>query len=337
MHVQHLTSVDGEIVFDFDPDLVSPVAAGVRMAEGLTVEQAARLARRRTQMCAAFEVRMAGATVAVRPRLLTSRADTIAALVDELATTAGEDFVPFPDLGITHAELSPVAPRPRFDTDVDGVPLGELSAGRGVAAAAQAWLGDLDGVTVAVEGFGVTGSGVARDLTRRGARIVALSTERGAVADAGGFDIAAVVAARDEHGDAFVRHLDLEVHLPRELHELPVDVIVSGAGVGFYDEAKADLVQARVIVPSGADPYTPAGLDVLRGAGVAALPATLSAAGDLLADTAPIGLSADEVLGRVDRLITERVEAARLSKMDPIDYADTLADTFATTWLPSRG
>ena len=121
-----------------------------------------------------------------------------------------------------------------------------------------------------------------------------------------------------------------------ELHGLPVDVLVPGARVGIYDAAVAADVQAKVISPAANVPYTAAGLDVLRRNHVVALPDFVCNGGAVLAYQAPRGLNAVEVLGRVDRLISERIEAAKLTKMDPIRHATVMADTFLTTWIPAE-
>jgi len=244
VHVHHLRSVDGEIVFDLDPDVVAPAAGGTRMVDDVTVEELALLARAMTYKLATFEARIGGAKAGIRPRLLDSRAETIARYCDEVRPLVeGGRFLTGADLGTTSADFAALERRSGpgiFDHVVDGVGFEELVTGRGVVAAAEAWLGSLEGRTVAVEGFGKVGHGVARDVVRRGGRVVAVSTLRGAVATAAGFDVDELVEARREHGDAFVLHLGLDVHRPRELHELRVDVLVPGARVGVYDEALAE-------------------------------------------------------------------------------------------------
>ena len=124
---------------------------------------------------------------------------------------------------------------------------------------------------------------------------------------------------RDEYGEAFVRHLDFDAHSPRELHELDVDVLVPGARTGIYDAALAAGVQARVVAPAANVPYTTKGSTCCGASGVVALPDFVCNGGAVLAYQAP---------RRADRptrswpwssaLIGDRIEAARLSKIDPI-------------------
>lgn len=340
MHVHHLTSVDGEIVFDLDPEVVQPAAGGTRLVDDVTVDETALLARAMTYLLATFEIRYGGAAAGVRPRLLDSRAETMQRYGEEiLPLVEASRFLTGPDMGTGVADFAGLAADPAptvMDAVVDGVGFEELVTGRGVVAAAATWLGGLERRTVAVEGFGTVGHGVAREVVRRGGRVVAVSTLRGAIADAAGFDVDELVEARAEHGEGFVHHLGLDVHLPRELHELPVDVLVPGARTGVLTAALAERVQAKVVCPAAHAPYTGGGLDVLRRAGVVALPDFVCTGGAVLAHHAPPGLTPDVVLGRVEREIGERIESARLAKMDPVRHAAMLADTFLATWIPAE-
>ena len=341
MIVQHLTSVDGEIVFDIDPDVAGVTAGGTRVADDVTTEEVGLLARAMTYKFAVFEQRIGGAKAGIRPRLLDTHAETMDRYCAEiLPMVESRRFLTGADLGTTTEDfgsLRPPGATPRIiDRAVDGVPFEELVTGRGVVAAAAAWLDGLEGRTVAVEGFGAVGGGVAREVERRGGRLVAVSTVHGAVADGAGLDVDALFQARAEHGDAFVRHLDLEVHRPAELHGLPVDVLIPGARTGVYTGEVAATVQAQVVCPAANVPYTSAGLEALRRNQVAALPDFVCNGGAVLAYQAPRGLSPEEVLARVDRLVSERIEAARHASMDPIRHATVLADTFLATWVPAE-
>lgn len=338
MQVHHLRSVDGEIVYDMDPEVVSPAAGGTRMADDVTRDELALLARAMTYKLAVFEGRIGGAKAGIRPRLLDRRDQTIARYCDEIRPLVeSRRFLTGADLGTTTADFAPLerSGPSVFDQVVDGVGFEELVTGRGVVVAAESWLGTLEGRTVALEGFGKVGHGVAREVIRRGGRLVAVSTVRGAVAKASGFDVDELVQARTEYGESFVHHLGLDVHPPKELHELRVDVLVPGARVGVYDAGLAARVQAQVIAPAANVPYTVGGLRELRSRRIAALPDFVCNGGAVLAYQASRAHTPAEVLARVDREIGERISAARMAKMDPIRHAAMLAETFLATWVPA--
>lgn len=340
MLVHHLQSVDGEIVFDIDPDITGITAGGTRVVDGVTVDEVAQLARAMTYKFASFEQRLGGAKAGIRPRLLDTHAETMQRYCDEIRPLVeARTFLTGADLGTVTADFAPLrAPGSTsvFDEVIDGVGFEELVTGRGVLAAADAWLGGLEGRTIALEGFGAVGGGVARDAKRRGAKLVAVSTIEGAVADGTGLDIDALFEARAEHGDAFVHHLDLEVHRAGELHELPVDVLIPGARTGVHDADVAARIGAKVVVPAANVPYTADGLEVLRRRGIPALPDFVTNAGAVLAYQSPPGLPAGEVLARADRLIAERIDAAKMARMDPYGHAVLMADTFLATWVPAE-
>ena len=104
----------------------------------------------------------------------------------------------------------------------------------------------------------------------------------------------------------------------------------------MLDADLAGRVQAAVVAPASNVPYTRDGLDVLRRNRVAALPDFVCNGGAVLAYRSSPGLTPDEVLRAVDREIGERIEAAKVAKVDPFRHATLLADTFLTTWVPAE-
>lgn len=311
--VQLLTSLDGEIAFDLDPEVAPSAAGPTRIADDVAADHAVLLARAATAMLATYGERRGGAAAAIRPRLLDTRQQTGQRWCDEVAPLVeSERFVPLE----------------RSDPD------GEARA-RAVVAAATAWLGDLAGRTLALGGFDRTARAVAREAVRRGARVVAVATDRGAVARAEGFDPTELDEVRAAHGASFVHHLGLDVHPAREVHELRVDVLVPAPAVGVLDHEVAPRVQARVVVPAHLVPCTGRGLDALREARVALLPDIVCAGGALLAHQTSPALTPAEALTRVEREVGERITAARLAKVEPVRHATLLADTFLATWVPA--
>lgn len=309
MHVQHLTSVDGEIVWDVDPDVVDGAMGRRYLREGLTVDDAALLARAATFRAALFEERFVGAAATIRPRLIDTDDDTLTRF---------------------RAEIEPLAESNRFHlvAETTGV------AG-GVVAAMEAWFGALEGRRVAIRGFDDIGAEIAAGVEARGGRLVGVSNRSGAVAASGGLDVRSVTEARSAHGELFVTQLGMELHLPDELLGLAVDALVLGGDVGSIDAEVAGRIGASVVVPTTDALYNASGLDTLRRRRITALPDVVTTAGPSLAATAPRGLTPAEAAARAERLIAERIDGARRSKIDPFRYVTTLADTFLTTWVPA--
>lgn len=308
MHVRHLSSVDGDLVVDFEAGSSGELSGGLFVEGAVTLDSTKQLARAATMRAALFEERLAGAAVGVRPRLVDSAEETRLRIAEELRS---------------------------MDIDPDRFPEQGSASGRTAVVAAAAWLGGLDGRTVAIEGFGPRAETAAHAVASRGGRLVGISSPAGAVADAAGIDTETVLDARSEHGDLFVTMLGLELHRADELFGLAVDVLVTTGGVASLGPERASTVGARVLAPTDDAAYTAAGIDVLRRRQVVPVPDFVCAAGPFLEAHAPPGLPAEEVRARADRLVHERIDGARLAKIDPVRYASALADTFLTTWVPA--
>lgn len=303
-----LTTVDGELVHDLDPTVVSGAQGRVYLEDGITTDDAALLARAATYRAALFEERIAGAAVTIRPRLVDTDDETLSRVQGELGA--------FDD---------------RWFTIVDE----PASPALGAAAGTAAWFGGLEGRRVAIHGFNDLGVEVALAVAGLGGRVVGISTDYGAVASNEGLDPATLEGARAANGDAFVTRIGLEVHLPFELVALGVDALVLTGGVGSIDTELATQVGADVVVPVSDAPYTAGGLETLRRRRIVALPDIATTAGPMLESLSPRGLSAPERSARAQRLISERIAGARQSKIEPFLYASALAETFLATWIPA--
>jgi glutamate dehydrogenase (NAD(P)+) len=166
--------------------------------------------------------------------------------------------------------------------EVGGSP-GRISAtGRGVAvitARAAASVGlELEGATVAVQGYGNVGSWSARFLTELGAQVVAVSDVDGGVFAGDGLDLDRLDALA-EAGESVVALERAERITNEDLLKLDVDVLVPAAVGGVINRWSARHVGARLVVEGANAPTTPAGDAVLEERGVTVVPDILANAG----------------------------------------------------------
>jgi len=166
--------------------------------------------------------------------------------------------------------------RDGFAVDVDGIGLGEMIGGYGVAEAALAALERLPLAPTAtravVQGFGSMGGATARYLARAGVRVVGIADRHGLVANPGGLDVERLLRARDPHGaidraalapgdaerpGADWLALDAELLVPAalsyaigpaEAERLGARVIVEAANVATLPEAERQLAARGVVV-----------------------------------------------------------------------------------------
>jgi glutamate dehydrogenase (NAD(P)+) len=158
----------------------------------------------------------------------------------------------------------------------------EAATGRGVVyclAEAAADIGlNLEGATVAIQGFGNVGSWTARLIGETGARVVAASDVRGGVYRGDGLDVQAIMDQVRESGSVVDAPGTEPVSNP-DLLELDVDVLVPAALDRVITAENVDRVRARVVVEAANHPVTPAADDVLQDRGIVVIPDILVNAG----------------------------------------------------------
>jgi glutamate dehydrogenase/leucine dehydrogenase len=343
--VIELSSVPGFVVFDLPGAPHS--AGGTRLAPDVSVAEVALLARAMTYKFAALGARMGGAKAGVRgdPADRAGKAVLMARFCAEIAPLADAGrLLTGPDMGTAEEDFAPLrenqAAPAAISAVVDGVPFEDLLTGYGVAAAAEAalaarWGGGWDGRSVAIEGFGKVGGGVAREVTRRGGRVVAVSTVAGCLADSAGLDVDRLLALRWAHGDACVLQYGRPAGPPRELFtEVEADVVVPGTRPAVISGWTAARLPAgvRVVAPAANVPYTARGADVLRRRGIVALPDFVCNAGGVIGYRSADGASPEEVLASVNTTITGLIRDALGHPGGPIAGACERAGAFLRGW-----
>lgn len=165
-----------------------------------------------------------------------------------------------------------------FAVEVDGIGLGELVGGYGVAEAILAALDRAGharaGARVAVQGLGTMGGATARFLTRAGLRTVAVADVLGTIANPAGLDVEALLAARDAHGT-----VDRSALRPGD-RELPGDawlsvdaeILVPAAVSYTIDTVNQSRISARWVAEAANMPVLPEAERLLAERGITVLP-----------------------------------------------------------------
>jgi glutamate dehydrogenase (NAD(P)+) len=136
----------------------------------------------------------------------------------------------------------------------------------------------MQGLRVAVQGFGKVGAYFAKFIAEQGATVVAISDSTGGIYNPNGIDIAAAFAHK--RGGGSISELKGGEHITNEeLIALDCDVFAPCALEQVVTEANASQVKARVIVEGANGPLTPAADEILEANGVMILPDVLANAG----------------------------------------------------------
>jgi glutamate dehydrogenase (NAD(P)+) len=340
-----LSSVPGFVVFDLPGATVS--AGGTRLAPDVTVAEVALLARAMTYKFAALGHQVGGAKAGVLgdPANRAVRAARMARFCAEIRplTDAGR-LITGPDMGTFEQDFAPLRERraapAAIRAVVGGVPFEDVLTGYGVAVAAETALragpgGGWPGRSAAIEGFGKVGGGVAREVTNRSGRVVAVSTIAGCVTDPAGLDVERLLALRQLHGDACVAHYGLPVGPPGQLFTaVDADVVVPGTRPGVLTGQAAEALpgSVAVIAPAANAPYTQEGADVLHRRGILALPDFVCNAGAVIGYRSANEAAPQQVLADVEDKVTELISRALSHPRGPLAGATEQAASFLRGW-----
>ena len=280
---------------------------GIRYSTMVTLDEVKALAMWMTWKCAVVNLPYGGAKggVVVDPKQLSRREleRLTRRYAAEIEIIIGPDRdVPAPDLG-TDAQImawimDTYSMQKGFAVPgvVTGKPVGiggsrgRLEAtGRGVLYIMQEACRergiDLEGATVAIQGFGTVGGVTAKLINEAGANVVAVSDSQGGIYRESGLDIEDLYAHRraggllGEHPGHGIDHEDIT---NAQLLELPVDILIPAALEGQISEANAPRVRAKMVVEAANGPVTSGGDDILDERGIYLVPDILANAGGVV-------------------------------------------------------
>jgi glutamate dehydrogenase (NAD(P)+) len=321
-----------------------PSKGGIRYHPDVTLDEVKALAMWMTWKCSLMGLPFGGAKggVVCDPREM-SRGELermTRRYTSEIINEIGpEKDIPAPDVGTDGATMAWI-----FDTYsmnkghsvlgvVTGKPLAiggslgrEEATARGGVFCLQASLGQqgrsIEGLRIAVQGFGKVGAFFAKLAAEQGARVVAVSDSTGGLFNGSGLDVAAAFAHK-RHGGS-IGELDGGEHITNEeLLELDCDVLAPCALEQVINDSNADRVKARILVEGANGPVTPAADAILEAKDVLVLPDVLSNAGGVVVSYFEWvqGLQEyfwkeDEVNARLNEIITRAYEATRQTAND---------------------
>ena len=139
----------------------------------------------------------------------------------------------------------------------------------------------IEGLRVAVQGFGNVGGVAARIFHERGAKVVAVSDAMGGLYNPEGLDIPALRECANRDG-TLTAHRGGDRVGTKELLELDVDVLVPAATENQITAENAGRIGAKVIVEGANGPTTPAADHILQERGVYLVPDVLANAGGVV-------------------------------------------------------
>src|SRR5262245_59951026 len=310
---------------------LGPAKGGIRYHPGVTLDEVTALAAWMTWKCAVAHIPFGGGKggVICDPTKMSKReleALTRRYVAEIIDAIGPEKDVPAPDVNTNEQIMAWVMDTYSMHVGhtttpvVTGKPvelggsLGRREAtGRGVMiatrAAAKHLRLNLQGATVAVQGFGNVGGISAALLAEAGAKIVAVSDWKGGVYNKAGLDVPKLMA-HVQKNKTVAGFADADALNPPDLFTLGVDVLIPAALENQITNENAPLIKARVVVEGANGPTTPEANRLLHERGIFIVP-------DILANSSGVTTSYFEwVQDRYGYFWTEKEVNERLeSKM----------------------
>jgi glutamate dehydrogenase/leucine dehydrogenase len=328
-----------EAIVVVDNTACGPAIGGIRMAPDVTLDEVARLARAMTLKNAAAGLAHGGGKAGIvadphmsgsdKARLIRAFGRAIRHLVE---------YIPGPDMGTDeacmahlHDEIGRAVGLPRV---LGGIPLDTIGAtGLGLAVAAEVAQEfaaiHLRGARVAIQGFGAVGRHAARFLAARGATVVAVADSRGATANAGGLDVARLIAFKED-GRA-CSEFPGGTPLPGDdLVGVDCEIWIPAARPDVLDAGNAGRLRAKLVLQGANIPATPEAEALMDARGIVSVPDFIANAGGVICAAVEYhGGSETQALAVIEEKIRENVRAvltrARAGRLLPRAAAEELA------------
>ena len=206
--------------------------------------------------------------------------------------------------------------------DLGGLYTRIIATGYGTAItareAANRVFGGVEGLTVAVQGYGNAGYFAAKFLHEMGAKIVAVSDSRGGIYNSKGLDPDDVKQVKNKTGSViYYDNVEKKIGVD-EILELDVDILVPAAIENVITEENADRIKAKIIAEAANGPTTPEAEAKLTQRGIVVIP-------DILANSGGVIMSHIEwVNNRMGGYITEDEAKRKLEQK--------MTENFARVW-----
>jgi glutamate dehydrogenase (NAD(P)+) len=281
---------------------LGPSKGGIRMAPNVTMDEVTALATEMTWKTSLVGVPFGGGKsgIAIDPLQLNPHDKEV--IIRSFARAAihyigPEIYVPAPDMGTNESDMGHIRDCISYSTGfsitrgcyvtgkpvlLGGIPGRREATGKGVAIttcrAAEKFGIPVEGARVVVQGYGNVGAIAAREMSDRGAKIVAVADVHGAIRNPGGLDLAALQAHIDEGGTIpdFSGGSTMD---PADLFAEDCEIVIPAATADQITVENAAKIKASIIGEGANGPTTPEADVILDEKGIFVVPDILCNAG----------------------------------------------------------
>lgn len=283
-------------------DILGPAKGGIRMTSTVSMNEIVGLSMEMTWKTSLIGVPFGGGKSGIRFAPETVSANDKETIIRSFARSAmrhigPELYIPAPDMGTNETDMGHIRDcisysegksitRGCFVTGkpilLGGIPGRRQATGRGVVyttVAACKKLGlNVQGLKVAIQGFGNVGSEAAMEFHNQGAKIIAVSDVSGMLINDRGIDIAELGQYVKKNGD--VKGFPGAEQAAREdIFGVACDCLVPAASGSQITPENAPIIKAQIIAEGANAPTTPQADEILNDKGVFIIPDILCNAG----------------------------------------------------------
>jgi len=320
-----------------DNTALGPSIGGVRVSRDVTIEEVKRLARVMTMKNSIAGLPHGGGKAGIiadpkdpnKEHYFRIFAQAIRELVE---------YIPGPDMGSDEQCMAWIYDEIRRATglpeEIGGLPLDKLGAtGYGLAECAEvacSYAGiELKGARVVIQGFGSVGKAAARNLSGRGAIIIAISDTKGCIYNPDGLDVKELIDIKEATGSV-TNYKGGIVKGGEEIFTIPCDILIPAATPDVIHKGNVDRIATRLVLQGANIPVTEEAEDILYKRGILYVP-------DFIANAGGVIMAAMEYARRSEmdafNVISERIkkntnlilEKSINEKISPRDAAVSLA------------
>ncbi|MBW2501764.1 MAG: Glu/Leu/Phe/Val dehydrogenase [Deltaproteobacteria bacterium] len=318
-------AVNLKAVLVIDNVAKGPSIGGIRMAEDVSTEECFRLARAMTFKNAAAGLPHGGGKIVVYgdPKMVKAEKEKILrALASSLRNE--EDYIFAPDMGTDEEcmawirdEVGRVVGLPR---ELGGIPLDEVGAtGWGLSHVTDVALQFCDfeiaGARVVIQGFGAVGKNAALFLRDRGAVLVATCDTGGAVYNAAGLDIEALMALKAQ-GRSVAEYSGGKTIENDALLDIACDIWIPAARPDVIHDDNVGRLNTRLVVEGANIPITLDAEIKLHERGILCVPDFIANAGGVIcaameyrgSNKTAVFQTIEEKLRRNTRMVLDRMK-----------------------------
>ena len=322
-----------------DSTIRGECAGGIRMTSEITLNEIAALAKNMTLKYGFLGIPMGGAKIGIRVKKPLSKLER-----KSIFTDLGKSLSPFilhysyhpgTDIGTTDQDINVLLNAATHETTRWESMFIAKYTSWGIIASAQEALNELDlklnASTIAIQGFGRIGSSAGEIFSANGAKIVAVSTEKGAIYNSEGLDMTKLLELQKKFGADCVNQKTIEAaKIPKDaLLYLPVDILLPCAGSWVINSENFHKIQSKIICPGANIPITEEADENLCRKGVLVLPDFVSNSGGALGGFMRSFATEQQIRQVMQKEFRKRVfeviNVAKEQRVSPIKVAEKIA------------